>query len=396
MSNTSHPATKENNFWRFLRRINPFSLPVGKGNDAYGLAVIRGFLTVSVLAILLVGLINLKDFLRITGLSFAVAFATLLTGGLLGFLFGIPRSLQTNRVTQDNPNNSRYADNTNLEEISDWLTKIIVGISLVQFKYIEQYFNTLCVNITDALTDKDGISWKFGYAYAGALLLFYLICGFLSVYLWARTYLMDTLSGKDKQDLKKRMSMQERMLKIQNLENIKKDFQKTVQRIEYYEKLPQNILLVTKANPKPAVYCDDCQKGRWGGNTADTDYTVIATVFKDTQLDMRCKVNITVTPVTGSTKTIRSVLLMLHDSFMPEMIQKKLPDPPNTSVTYEFTAYEAFTVGLVVDNTDNTVSVYEVDLNQIPTAPDDFKYSDELLTITSVNEQLAKLESEAE
>ena len=71
----------------------------------------------------------------------AAAGASAFVGGLLGFLFGIPRALQG-----DHPDGPRAADgsgrdglpaasyraNTNLEQISDWLTKILVGVGLVQ------------------------------------------------------------------------------------------------------------------------------------------------------------------------------------------------------------------------------------------------------------------------
>jgi hypothetical protein len=54
-----------------------------------------------------------------------------LVGGFTGFLFGIPRT-----ITAPGPNPStgvtQFQGNTNLEQVSDWLTKIIVGVGLVQ------------------------------------------------------------------------------------------------------------------------------------------------------------------------------------------------------------------------------------------------------------------------
>lgn len=38
----------------------------------------------------------------------------------------------------------------------------------------------------------------------------------------------------------------------------------------------------------------------------------------------------------------------------------------------EFPAYEAFTVGVVIESTDASVSVYEVDLNQLKSLPEGF------------------------
>src|ERR1700722_6098344 len=51
-----------------------------------------------------------------------VALASLLTGYFPGFLFGIPKY---NAAQQ---NNDSLTPNTNLTDISDWLTKIIIGL----------------------------------------------------------------------------------------------------------------------------------------------------------------------------------------------------------------------------------------------------------------------------
>ena len=71
-----------------------------------------------------------------------LAAASLSVGGLAGFLFGVPRSLQTpvlppvggdgRSQKQADEIAARYATNTNLEQISDWLTKILVGVGLTQ------------------------------------------------------------------------------------------------------------------------------------------------------------------------------------------------------------------------------------------------------------------------
>ena len=76
------------------------------------------------------------------------ALACLASGGIIGFLFGIPRVLQdinaptimpkNNEEDKDSANTSkssyRMQVNTNLEQISDWLTKIIVGVGLIELR----------------------------------------------------------------------------------------------------------------------------------------------------------------------------------------------------------------------------------------------------------------------
>lgn len=367
-----------------LKKVNPFNLPVGRGDDAYGLAVIRGFLISSVFVIAFIAFIKGKqNFLQILGLSLTVALASLVIGGLLGFLFGIPRSKQGQKSTQNTTTQGGYVDNTNLEDISDWLTKIIVGISLVQFNTIQKYFHTICTNLSSAY--KPGLESKLAYAYSGALITFYLLAGFLAVYLWARTYLMDTLTKRDK------IQMQQ-MIKSQELENLKKEFQKTIQRIDVYENKTEFVSIIQKAKPKEPKICEDCQKGRWGGITRNSDYTTNATVIKTTPLDMRSVVNIKVLQTAAGTKTIGKALFILHDSFLPEMIREIKPMQGSNTVEIEFPAYEAFTVGIVVENTDTSVSVYEVDLNQLENLPEGFKYTDTLLSIEEVNNQLLELQ----
>ncbi|TIU00165.1 MAG: hypothetical protein E5W55_03355 [Mesorhizobium sp.] len=99
--------------------------------------------------------------LRAFSVCVATVFAAGATGALLGFLFGIPRLLQRPGSAQsqsrpdqqqngtDQPPSLRqlererfFSSNTSFEEISDWLTKIIIGLGLVQFQTILGYLRT--------------------------------------------------------------------------------------------------------------------------------------------------------------------------------------------------------------------------------------------------------------
>jgi len=75
------------------------------------------------------------------------ALASLVSGLLAGFLFGIPKVLQgkggisepkTGVATANQSQESRYQQqvNTNLTEISDWVTKIIVGLGLINLNKV--------------------------------------------------------------------------------------------------------------------------------------------------------------------------------------------------------------------------------------------------------------------
>ena len=79
--------------------------------------------------------------------SLLIAGALWLTGGLLGFLFGIPKVADHSATTPvaGPPGGARpfYMVNTNLEQVSDWLTKIIVGVGLVEAQRLWRAFVAL-------------------------------------------------------------------------------------------------------------------------------------------------------------------------------------------------------------------------------------------------------------
>ncbi len=110
--------------------------------------------------------------------------ASFMVGGFLGFLFGIPRYASDPAVSgQDD----KYSANTNLEQISDWLTKIIVGAGLTQFRAIGGWVSDVARRLATGLVH--GRPTGNEEALAMGLLLLTAICGFLFFYLWSRVYL---------------------------------------------------------------------------------------------------------------------------------------------------------------------------------------------------------------
>ena len=68
-------------------------------------------------------------------------------GGLFGFLFG-PRSLAGPEHAEEDMAGT-YRPKTNLEQISDWLTKILVGVGLVQFTTLARHAGDLVAFLGD-------------------------------------------------------------------------------------------------------------------------------------------------------------------------------------------------------------------------------------------------------
>jgi hypothetical protein len=115
-----------------------------------------------------------------------------MSGAIMGFLFGIPRSLALDHQ-RDAEQGSRYAPNTNLEQISDWITKILVGLGLVQIGRLPSAFESLSGALAPLLGGFPS-SGSFGVALCvGTAAL-----GFVVGYLLARVRLPGLLSQADR------------------------------------------------------------------------------------------------------------------------------------------------------------------------------------------------------
>ncbi len=80
--------------------------------------------------------------------------------------------------------------NTNLEQISDWLTKIIVGIGLVELRNLPGFVTKVAGYISAGSVDHSGSK-----ALAVATLIYFAVTGFLGAYLLTRTYLTSVFRG---------------------------------------------------------------------------------------------------------------------------------------------------------------------------------------------------------
>jgi hypothetical protein len=110
-------------------------------------------------------------------------------GLLLGFLFGIPRSLQREKAHANDTISGdsfapSYETNTNLEQISDWLTKIIVGVGLVEMTAIPDQIRQMGIFFATAF----GVRPVPG-ALVVAGFVYFSITAFLLSYLWTRLHL---------------------------------------------------------------------------------------------------------------------------------------------------------------------------------------------------------------
>jgi tetratricopeptide (TPR) repeat protein len=139
-----------------------------------------------------------------TGIVAIAAMACFTTGLAFGFLFSIPKSAQNSDVIQRQfaESNPSYIpkDNTNLEQISDWLVKILIGASLVQLRQVAKIFESLAAKLSQCLlqtkheslnVDATGLTPLTPYCqpFCLFLIIYFLILGFLTGYLVTRLWL---------------------------------------------------------------------------------------------------------------------------------------------------------------------------------------------------------------
>ncbi len=138
---------------------------------------------------------------RAAALALMTAAAGMTVGLFFGFLFAVPRSSvpaerDRSEASQDAGGFRRLLPNSNLEQVSDWLTKIIVGVTLVQFRGLLDAFS----NTVESYVGAFGGEASQDRLMASAILVFFPVFGFLASYLGTRTMvtiLLEAISSTD-------------------------------------------------------------------------------------------------------------------------------------------------------------------------------------------------------
>jgi len=108
--------------------------------------------------------------------------ACMAIGWLTGFLFGVPRVGTTPPSAADS---ASARINTNLEQISDWLTKILVGVGLTQIAKLPHALAEVAKHISKDF-GKSGND-----VFSGSMVLYFSTLGFLMGYLLTRLFLQE-------------------------------------------------------------------------------------------------------------------------------------------------------------------------------------------------------------
>lgn len=191
-----------------------FKKPPGMSPVSVLLAVFVGI--AASFGVLLIGMYAWQESSpKVFAVGALVALAATAAGSLGGFLFGLPRFSQVLTVPvpgSPSPAASKlaetaqtraaagiYAPSNNLEQISDWLTKLLLGAGLVQLGPLGRWLGGFIDGLARAMVGGDAESAPpMATVVAGSLVVFYTAFGFLSGYitttLWYRRRLESMLN----------------------------------------------------------------------------------------------------------------------------------------------------------------------------------------------------------
>jgi hypothetical protein len=123
------------------------------------------------------------NFFGAMGIDILIGGTAFMVGGGIGFLFGIPRVVNSQSAQQNAK--TQILQNDNLLQVSDWLTKIIIGVGLTQLIKAPHHLGTLSVKISELIQLKGNASNAIVIA---SILVFYSSAGIATCYLWTRVY----------------------------------------------------------------------------------------------------------------------------------------------------------------------------------------------------------------
>jgi tetratricopeptide (TPR) repeat protein len=130
--------------------------------------------------------VNLENFkCKMLYVLFLLALASFISGFFLGFLFGIPK--------RSDDREDKYQPSSHLSEISDWLTKIIIGLGLVEIKAIPGALYSVGMFIQKSTGAETSI-----VVFSISCILYFSIFGLYFGYNYTRLFLSQQYVGADK------------------------------------------------------------------------------------------------------------------------------------------------------------------------------------------------------
>lgn len=204
----NQPAGSAPKLDSLLRRVSPLK---GLFPDAAFVIVIIGMFILGAVLIILYVVSTAGPHLRYISVGLFMACAAFLIGTVVGLVLAIPHIVSSGDYRRQasapgiNPSSAdaqpkpaevadvgdqergspRFLPSTNLAEISDWLTKLLLGAGLVELTRLGQPLSKLIDNVARSLggaTASGGVT-ESAVVIAGGILITYVALGFLGGYL---------------------------------------------------------------------------------------------------------------------------------------------------------------------------------------------------------------------
>ncbi|KTT69954.1 hypothetical protein NS334_13555 [Sphingomonas endophytica] len=285
------------------------------------------------------------------GIAVATALASFSVGLALGLFFGLPSLVPRVAGTPSAP----VAESTSLEQIADWLVKIVVGITLTRFDVISGRLENAAAQVAAAMACRPA-GEPCSAPVAGTIMACFAVLGFLIAYLWMRRYFLGEL----------RRGREEAEREIIDDAVRSGDFQTTpVSTSRASLDGPDAAALAAIV---PGEHPDDPWKGQFGGESEDAEVRLRGEVEP---LQTRPGLYALGIELEGRTREARDrlegtvVTFFLHPTFKRyrrSVVFRK------GRARLELVAYGAFTVGAATAGGSRV----ELDLAELPGAPAGF------------------------
>lgn len=166
--------------------------PLASARSRFSNALVWGGLAYGAIALVFTVVVFWNHWTLIS-VAFFVGLASVGVGCVMRFLFGIPKLAEEGITRAQAAQGGQVAVtsllfNTNLGQISDWVTKIVVGLGIAQFGEVLDGANWLAIKFGDVFAPTP-LSSSAASTYGLSLVIAGVTISFLLMYMWTATRL---------------------------------------------------------------------------------------------------------------------------------------------------------------------------------------------------------------
>lgn len=311
--------------------------------------------------------------------SCLTALAAWLVGAMLGLLFGLP-SVREVRLSDGGGGQQAsgaltatgYQESTNLEQVADWVTKILIGLTLTQYSFWEAAFERAFTYSSRLMLG----TATAGPAAATIIAVAFAANGFMIVYIAMRRYFIaEMVAGQgDVQnqinaqiEAKRKAGLFQQQSSVTATPNQQANDARSI--AETAIKLaPADSLDAAKAIAKQTSdFPDDPWRGKFGGESGAGGCRLTATVTPLDKIDQFFTIRLQLATEQPDDRVGQTATFYLHPTFGPD--PKKVAFGADGMAVLEVIAYGAFTVGVLLEDGEKL----ELNLATLSDAPAAFR-----------------------